>query len=65
MGADKVVGWVCIFVAGWLVGTWVTPEPKFAACVEIPRKPVSYPATKREMQQFIKAYHSQGEGAVR
>jgi hypothetical protein len=65
MGADKVVGWVCIFVAGWLGGTWVTPEPKSAACVEIPRKPVSYPATKREMQQFIKAYHRQGEGVVR
>ncbi len=65
MGADKIVGWVCIFVAGWLCGGWFSVDAKFAACVEIPPKPVSYPATKREMQQFIKAYHRQGEGVVR
>lgn len=65
MGADKVVGWFCIFVAGWLVGGWVTPDQKFAACVEIPSKPVSYPTSKREMQRGIQAYQEQGKGVVR
>ena len=63
--ADKIVGWFCIFVAGWLVGGWVTPKLKPAACVEIPRKPMKYPETKKEVQRFIRMYQSQGQGVIR
>lgn len=40
--ADKFVWYVCIFMMGWIVGVWTTETPKFAACVEIPKKPVMY-----------------------
>ncbi len=65
MKGDTFVLLVCTFAAGCLAGGWFSVDAKFAACVEIPRKPVSYPASKREMQQFIRAYHRQGEGVVR
>lgn len=37
-------------------GTLYAPEKKFAACIEVPRKPVSYPVTKMEKAAFIRYY---------
>jgi hypothetical protein len=63
--ADKFVWYVCLFMMGWIVGTWMTPEPRFSACIEIPARKVEYPTTKAEVAKFIKAYHAQGKGVIR
>ena len=53
---DKFVLLVCVFIAGWLAGTWMTPEPRFAACIEIPKKVQAYPQSKAEVRRFINYY---------
>jgi hypothetical protein len=63
MNGDRAVWTGCVFAAGILLGMWL--EPKFAACVEIPAKPASYPKTKAEMQGLVKAYHDQGKGYIK
>ena len=35
---DIAVGIVSIFITGIMVGMWLKPEHKFAACVSIPAK---------------------------
>ena len=56
MKADRFVWWVCLFFMGTLFGSWLTPEPRFAACIEIPKKQSKYPVTKAEKAAFIRYY---------
>ena len=56
MKADKYIGWFALFVAGWLAGAWITPEPKFAACIEVPKKVQTLPQTKAEVAGFVRYY---------
>ena len=60
MKADKYIGWFTLFVAGWLAGAWITPEPKFAACIEVPRKVQKMPVTKAEKAVFVQRYSNGG-----
>lgn len=48
-----VVAWGAICFGA---GTLYAPEKKFAACIEVPRKPVAYPVTKAEKAAFIRDY---------
>jgi hypothetical protein len=38
MRADKYIGWLCLAIAGFLLGQWSVPEQKLGACVEMPSK---------------------------
>ena len=41
MRADKYIGWLCLLIAGFLLGQWSVPEQKLGACVEMPVKHMS------------------------
>jgi hypothetical protein len=41
MKADKYIGWLCLVIAGFLLGQWTTAERKWSACIEVPAKPAS------------------------
>ena len=53
---DIAVGIVCIFTTGVLVGMTFKPDPKFAACIEIPKQTQKLPVTKAEKAAFVKYY---------
>jgi hypothetical protein len=53
---DIAVGVTCIFTTGVLVGMVLKPEPRFAACIEIPKQSQRLPQTKAEKAAFIKYY---------
>ena len=53
---DIAVGVTCIFTTGVLVGMAFKPEPKFAACIEVPKKVSKLPETKAEKAAFIRYY---------
>jgi hypothetical protein len=57
---DKFVWYVCLFITGALFGTWLTPEPRFAACIEIPKQSQRLPVTKAEKSAFIQYYSNRG-----
>lgn len=59
---DIAVGITCIFTTGVLVGMALKPEPKFSACIEVPKKTVQrMPQTQAEVQRFAK-YYRRNEG---
>ena len=55
--ADKIVLIVCVgFIALIALAEWIRPDPKFAACIEIPKQTQRLPATKAEVARFVKYY---------
>lgn len=59
---DRFVWYVCLFIAGWMTSAWMTPEPRFAACVEVmPKQHSTYDMTKQQKNRWIKYYLSKGE----
>jgi hypothetical protein len=62
--ADIAVGATAIFITGALVGMWLEPDTKPAACTNVPSK-MEYPRTKAEVQRFVKSYHNQGKGYIK
>jgi hypothetical protein len=58
MGADKVVGWACLLIAGFLLGQWSVPEAKIGACVEMPSKMRSL---SQDQWAWIKFYRSKAQ----
>jgi hypothetical protein len=58
MRADKYIGWLCLLIAGFLLGQWSVPEAKMGACIEMPSKVRSL---NQDQGAWIKYYVSKGK----
>ena len=58
MKADKYVGWLILFIAGFLIGQLTTAERKWGACVEMPSKVSSL---SQDQGAWIRYYRSKAQ----
>jgi hypothetical protein len=58
MRADKYIGWLCLLIAGFLLGQWSVPEQKLGACVEMPSKMRSL---SQDQGAWIRYYRSKAQ----
>jgi hypothetical protein len=58
MKADKYIGWLCLLIAGFLLGQWSVAEQKWAACVETPSKVRSL---SQDQGRWIEYYKARGK----
>jgi hypothetical protein len=58
MRADKYIGWLCLVIAGFLLGQWSVEIPKMGACVEMPSKVRSL---SQDQKAWIRYYRSKAQ----